>query len=368
MRVALLGSRNLPARHGGLERAVEELAAELVAHGHAVTAYVDRAEVQTSTHRGIAVVGCRALRTRHLHTLTQVVDSVPRAIRSDPDVIHFQGSGPGVLSVVTRRSAPSVVTFQGLDWTRDKWGSTARQLFRVATRLSVKAPHAVVAVSRTLQRQLQDTYGREVHYIPNGVRAARPVSPGPVLEELGLSERSYILFASRLVPEKGADTLIEAHELMSSQLPLVVAGGGAGSYESGFERKLRQRAGSRVVFAGFRTGTALTELFTNAAAYVLPSTIEGLPISLLEAMSFGLPIVHSNIPESVEVTRGDAALTFEVGNAAQLARALDRLLEDHQLASELGARAVERVCSEYSWSDVMKSNLALYEHLVTAAR
>lgn len=361
----MVGCRSIPAMHGGLERAVEELSAELQANGHQVTVHIDRAHRHTESYRGIQIDGVRAVRTKHLHTLTQVASTVSRPRKFQADVVHIHGVGSAVITpALLAQGKPVVLTVQGLDWERDKWSAIARAAFRPAALSALRFPSAVIAVSRTLQEKLRERYDIDAHYIPNGVRPATHVPAGRTLNEFQIEAGQYILFAARLVPEKGLDYLFKAYELLEVPRPkLVVAGSGSSSYADDYEASLRGCAPDGTIFTGFQSGVALAELFSNAACFVLPSVLEGLPLGLLEAMSYGLPVVHSDIPECMEITEGGAGFSFPVGDEKALASALTGLLENPSEAASVGAAGRERVETRYGWSMIAGETMGVYRQV-----
>jgi glycosyltransferase involved in cell wall biosynthesis len=367
VRIAMLGARSMPAAHGGLERAVEELSAELATRGHEVHVFADRANSTSGDYRGFVVRGVPAVRTRRLHTLSQVALSIPGAVRGKYDVIHIHGVGPNVFSRVFRPwRLATVLTVQGIDWRRDKWAGLSRQAFARVGEMTLGSATKIITVSRTLQEVLAAEYGQPSAYVPNGVRIPKRVGPGPVLDSLGVTPAEYLLFVGRLVPEKGVHYLLEAHALLGSAAPpLVIVGSGAASYESAYESQLRRTAGESVIFAGWRAGEELAELFSNARCYVMPSTLEGLPISLLEAMSYALPVVHSDIPECSEVTHGrGAGRSFVNRDAGSLAEALSVALSDPDGAKRMGEEALRVVQRFYSWEQIADETEVIYRSAV----
>ncbi|MFN2537287.1 MAG: glycosyltransferase family 4 protein, partial [Mycobacteriales bacterium] len=166
MRIDMIGARSLPARHGGLEVAAEQLSVELVSRGHDVRALIDRVEGPRD-HAGVRVEGVRSVRTKHLHAITQTVASLPPVLRARPDIAHFHGVGPGMLATVPRlRRVKSVVTVQGLDWERDKWNGAAKTVFGAGVGASLRHADEVIAVSRAIQRSIKERFDIEAHYIP----------------------------------------------------------------------------------------------------------------------------------------------------------------------------------------------------------
>ncbi|MBA2495744.1 MAG: glycosyltransferase family 4 protein, partial [Acidimicrobiia bacterium] len=305
LRIAMLGTRGVPARWGGIERHVEEIGARLAAKGHEVTVYC-RANYQPEAglHRGMRLVPLRTVGTKHLDAIVHTASATARAVRRRYDVVHYHALGPGLFAPVARTmsTAKVVLTVHGLDHQRAKWGGVARAVLGTAAWTSTWAPHAVVAVSAELEAR---HVGRRapVVRVTNGVTAPGPhLSRGEACARLGLGERPYVLFVGRLVPEKAPDQLLAAFaRLAGDDLRLVLAGGSSFSDDYVATLRAAATADSRVVLAGYVHGAELDELYANAAVFVLPSRLEGLPLTLLEAASYATPVVASAIAPHVEV-------------------------------------------------------------------
>jgi glycosyltransferase involved in cell wall biosynthesis len=259
-----------------------------------------------------------------------------------------------------------VQTTHGLDNQRAKWGRVARTVLGTGYRLSGRVPHARVAVSRGLAGHYLDRFGTTTRYIPNGVTAPRPVPARQITGRFGLTEGGYLLLVGRLVPEKAADLLIRAFRRVETPLRLAVVGGS--SYTDDFVTRLRAEAEGdpRVVFTGFAYGDLLAELYTNAAGFVQPSRLEGLPLTLLEAASYDLPLIASDIDPHVELlTRdGPGHRLFADGDEDDLVAALERLLAD-PVAERSGAVALgEQLRAEYTWDGAARDLERLYLDLV----
>jgi glycosyltransferase involved in cell wall biosynthesis len=365
MRIDMLGARSFPATHGGLEVACEKLSLRLAQEGHSVRVIVDGSKKCTTD--GVAVHGVPTVRTKHLHALSQTLGSVVVTARGRPDIAHFHGVGPAIFGGVPRaRHIPTVATVQGIDWRRDKWTRTSQRLFERAAVRPLRRANEVISVSKAIQKLLMRDYGIDSTYIPNGVDLPTPASDDSILSELRIAPKSYILFAARIVPEKGLHFLLEAYRQLKPGIPLVVAGGGSASYSDAYEAECRSQAPDGVIFAGFRSGEALNCLLENARTYVLPSVLEGLPLGLLEAMSHRLPVIHSDIDECTEVTRGDAGISFRARDVTDLRRALKTVLEDEGTCRQLGANAVARVQQEYNWEGICAETVKVYERVVAA--
>ena len=289
-----------------------------------------------------------------------------------PDILHFHALGPSVFSPLPRAlsSRRIVVTIDGLDYDREKWGLGARASLRTAAWISAHVPHATITVSRNLAEHYLERYGRIAHHIPNGV--APPVTRPPrlITERWGLAGGDYLLFLGRLVPEKAPDLLLRAFRAVETDRRLVLAGGS--SFTDSYVRQLETLAAAdpRVVMAGTVQGELRDELYTNAAAFVLPSNLEGLPLTLLEAASHRLPVVASDIPPHLEVLEVDApgGRIFRRGDERGLTLTLGSVIRDLPAERE-GARLIgDRVVLEYDWDAATDATEELYDSLLATRR
>jgi glycosyltransferase involved in cell wall biosynthesis len=287
LKISMLGSRGIPTNYSGIERALEETCPRLVQRGHQVTVYTQSdVAYDRDEFKGVTIKRVPAIKTKHLETLTRVIGSLGRELLEQNDIIHFHALGPSVFSCVPRIFAnKTVVTVHGLDWQRKKWGALARRFLRMAEYASAKFPNTTIVVSQALKKYYDTKYNIKTVYIPNGVTIPSLRRP-KLIKRYGLSEENYILFVSRLVPEKGCHYLIEAFKRLATDKKLVIAG--SSSHTETYEEQLHALSNNHpnIVFTGFVSGELLEELFSNAYLYVLPSEIEGLSLSLLEAMSY----------------------------------------------------------------------------------
>ena len=372
LRIAMIGQKGLPASYGGVERHVEELGARLAERGHEVTVYCRGGYTpdRRRTFKGMTLRYVPTVSTKHLDSITHsavaTLDAVPRRF----DILHYHAVGPGLLSPMARgmSGAKVVQTIHGLDAERDKWRPAARFVLRAATTMSSVVPHATVVVSRALEKHYRHVLSCDALYIPNGVSAPDPAAgTGGLDPSWGLEPRGYFLFVGRLVPEKAPDLLVDAFRGFPGPTKLVLAGGD--SFTAEYTRSLRERAerDPRVVMPGYVYGEALASLYRNAKAFVLPSMLEGLPLTLLEAASFELPIVASDIPAHLEVLEGDGPgrRVFRAGDGDGLRAALHLIESD--LPGELsGARELRsHVCATYSWEAAVSELESLYRRLVS---
>ncbi len=361
LRIAMIGSRGLPLVYGGIERHVAEIGSRLAARGHEVTVFGRRPFSAGGEHRGMRIRVLPSIPTKNLETASNSLAAAIGAFFGPYDIVHFHGVGPSLFSWITAaRGMTTVATIHAGDYRQSKWGPAARALLRLGERTAVRGTHAAIAVSRIMAAELEARYGCPVVYIPNGADL-RDAPPFREAASLGLESGRYILAVGRFIVERGFHTLLEAYAGVPSEYRLVIAGDAR--FEERYERRLREMADPRVVFPGYVSGSLLDELYAHCAFYVLPSTVEGLPISLLEAMSFSRPVLVSDIPENLEVS-GGIAETFLRGNAADLSRALARMLAMNEAERRRsGAAGRERVAARYTWDRVTDEVEALYRRL-----
>jgi len=370
MKIAMFGHKRIPSREGGVEIVVEQLAARMVGQGHSVTCYnraghhVSGAAFDTrrlSAYRGIRLRTVPTLDKKGLAAVTSSLFAALCAAFSGAEVVHIHAEGPALFCWLPKLAGKRVVvTVHGLDWQRSKWkGGFAAKYIRLGEKAAVRFADRIIVLSRNVQRYFLDTYGRETVYIPNGVELPERREPEEILR-LGLEKDGYILFLGRLVPEKCLDLLIRAWKSAGTGKKLVIAGGASDS--EAYLEMLRTLSGDDpdIVFTGFVQGRLLEELYSNAYLYVLPSELAGMPLTLLEAMSYGNCCLVSDIPECTEVVDGHA-LTFRTGEERELTEKLQKLSREPDTVAELRAAAREHMSRAYHWDEVTKKTLELYQ-------
>ena len=352
MKIAVIGSRGIPVVYSGIERSLEEICPRLVSLGHEVTVYCRQYFKRLpASYQGAQLRKLPSINTKHLDTLTHVCLSTFDVLFREADIVHFHALGPSVFSFLPRLvSKKTVVTVHGLDWQRAKWGPIARLCLKGAEYTSAWFPNKTIVVAEPLKQYYEKNYGIEVAFIPNGVNISDPRPPQRI-GQYGLAGNDYILFLARLVPEKGCHYLIEAFNRLDTKLKLVVAGESA--HTDRYVDALKSQATRDVIFTGRVQGSLLEELYSNAYLYVLPSDLEGLPISLLEAMSYGRCVVVSDIPENTAVIQDNGVL-FQQGDVVALAQTLQSLLNQPDLVEMYGTRAKQHVREYYNWERIVK--------------
>lgn len=367
MRVGFLVVKSLFCG-GGIETYTYEVGKRLVARGHDVTVFsMGHYGDVPSMVDGMHVIRIPCLRGAALERLSASMSAIAAASLVKPriTIMHLQTPMTGAFgSILHAFGIPTVVQMHGIDWKRSRWGPVARTVIRNLERAVMWYMPTCTAVSQTQCDFYEKQYGRRLTFIPPGVNVPHESLESDELVKIGLRLGKYILFTSRLVPEKGAHYLISAFRNLRTDYRLVIAGGdlASGKYAQG----LRNLAGgdARIVFPGFVQGRLKNQLLRHASIYVQPSEIEGLSIALLEAMSYGLTSLVSDIPENIEAI-GNAGMTFESRNEKDLSLKLEQLLADEALCVRLGSAARNRVFQKYSWDRVTDELEHLYSTVVS---
>jgi glycosyltransferase involved in cell wall biosynthesis len=367
LRIAMIGQRSLPAEYGGVERAVEELGARLVERGHEVTAFCWSADNPPSTYRGIKLKPVRALSGKHLRAFSQSISAAMKVLFGKYDVVHIHAMGPG-LAIPLLKLRPGlriVATAQGRDDKRSKWGPTAQKIIHFGAWASAKFSDGVIVVSLDLQADYLREFGRESSFVPNGIVLPELSPASDKLAEFGLIPNGYLLNVGRIVPEKGVDMIPHAYAAEKFPLPLVVVGASASTdaYVAAISESLPSDGSVRLI--GAHRGETLRQLFLNARGFVFPSHLEGLPIVLLEAISFGLPLVCSNIGPVTQVIGTHSAPGRHIFNDADdagLRQAIWGLLNEDEAIARSAAKVLqEQTSKDFSWDRVTDLTEIVYE-------
>lgn len=369
MKIAMLGHKRIPSREGGVEIVVEELSTRMVRQGHDVTCYnrrghhVSGKEFDSALQReyqGVTIKTVPTLNKKGLAAMTASVSGAICAAFGNYDVVHFHAEGPcAMLWLPKLFGKRCIATIHGLDHQRAKWGKFARAYIMAGEKTAVKWADEIIVLSQGVQEYFCRTYGRETRWISNGVNRPTILPPQQITEAFGLNKDSYILFLGRLVPEKGLRYLVEAFQGVRTEKKLVIAGGSSDTQNFADELKDLAKGDSRILFTGFVQGQLLGELYSNAYVYVLPSDLEGMPLSLLEAMSYGNCCLTSDIAECAEVVE-EHGVTFPRGDTAALQQALQLLCDHPDWVQKYKEEAADYICGKYSWDEVVEQTLALY--------
>jgi glycosyltransferase involved in cell wall biosynthesis len=366
MKIAILGTRGIPASYSGFETAVEQLASRLTARGHEVVVYcrphvVDRT---LRSYKGAQLVHLRTVQNKYLDTFVHTaLSAVHVARRTKPDVALFFIAGNSPLCLITRWAAiPAVINVDGLDSDRRKWPAVAKAYLRFAESTAPRWADEAITDSHTVADIFARRYGQRIGVVPYGVE-----DPGhqgvETLERLGLEPRKYILFVGRLEPENNPHLLVEAFSRIGREaakdMKLAVVGGAP--YADDYIRQVWRTADPRVVFPGYVFGRGYWELQHHAYLFCAPTEVGGTHPVILEAMAAGNCVLVNDHRPNAE-TVGDAGIYFSGRSGVDdLTRQLERLLSDAQLVAEYRERALRRA-EEYSWEKVTDQ----YESLLMA--
>lgn len=369
MKIAMIGHKRIPSREGGVEVVVEELSTRLVKKGHVVDVYnrrgknvqdrnADSDKKKLKNYKRVNIKTIPTINKKGLDALIYSFFASITAIFGKYDVLHYHAEGScAMLWIPHLFKKRIIVTIHGLDWQRSKWGGFATKYIKFGEKLAVKYADEIIVLSENIRKYFKDEYNRETRFIPNGVDKPEVKKANIITEKYGLYSDDYILFLARIVPEKGLDYLIDAYNQIETDKKLVIAGGASHTNNYLEEIKKKTAENDKIIMTGFVQGEELEELYSNCYLYCLPSDIEGMPISLLEAMSYGKNCLISNIPENTTVCE-DYAITFKKSDINDLKNKLEECLEGK------GRRNNEEISNyilnKYNWDDVVERTEKLY--------
>lgn len=367
--VSMFGQKRL-TREGGVEIVVKELCTRMARDGYAVTCYnrsghhVSGSEYDNKEKDEYEGIHQKYVPTIEKKGLAAVSSSFFAAVCSAfgrYDIVHIHAEGPAFFAWIPKMFGKRViVTIHGIDWQREKWKSGFGSKFiRQGEKNAVKYADEIIVLSEGVQNYFKNTYNRETHFISNGVNRHDIVKADDITSKYGLMKDSYILFLGRLVPEKGVHYLIKAYKQINTDKKLVIAGGASDTDEYVSKLKDLSKDDDRIIFTGFVQGKVLDELYSNAYIYSLPSDLEGMPLSLLEAMSYGNCCLVSDIPECAEVVE-DKAILFKKSDEEDLRNKLQNACDDEQMVRVLKKQASNYICKKYNWDEVVRLTEELY--------
>lgn len=372
MRIIMIGQKGLPAREGGVERHVEDLATRLTREGHEVIAYcrASYAPSQTipSSYLGVRLIRVPAIPTKHLETMTQTFLASIHALFCAADIIHYHGIGPSLFAWIPRLLAPRVrviATFHCQDYYHQKWGVFARLVFRIGEVVACTMTHSTIAVSKTIQEYIKKTYGRDAAYLPNAVALGKRM-PADRMKSYGLEKGKYLLLVSRMVRHKNIHFVIQGYQRLTRAhvvLPkLVIVGSSCHTDEYVKEVKELASGNQNILFLGEQDTAFLAELYSNARLFVHASASEGLSYALLEAMSYGCPVLVSDIAENKEVLHA-VGTTFKTNDLKDFMVRLNETLQTVFDAALSQSEYTDTIRTHYHSEDIFKQVVAHYEQM-----
>lgn len=361
MKIFVTGTRGIPDIPGGVETHCQHLYPLIVASGHQVklcrrSSYVNDS---LSQWRGVELVDVFSPKKKSLEAILHTFLAILEARKWRADILHVHAVGPSLMVPFGRLlGLKVVVTNHGPDYDRQKWGRAARAVLKLGEYLGGKFANEVIVISKHIRGIVKERCGRDSVLIPNGVEIPEIAEEHDYIDANGLESGRFMIAVGRFVPEKGLHDLIEAFSKMDTSWKLVIAGDA--DHEDSYSRSLKQQAqgNPNIVLTGFITGEPLRQIFSHAGLFVMPSYHEGLPIALLEAMSYGLPVLVSDIPANLEVELGEEAY-FPCGDVDKLAHGLHKKTTA-EVSPELRNRSQNRVRNEYNWPTIATDTVRVY--------
>lgn len=362
MKIAMIGHKRIPGREGGIEVVVEELTTRMVSKGHEVIAYnrKKKGNKKINSYNGVKIITVPTIEKKNTDAIVYSFLATIHALFGKYDVIHYHALGPSIMCFIPHLFKKRViVTVHGLNYKTPKWRGLGEHIIRFAEKVVVKCADEIIVLSKEQQKYFANKYHRKTQFISNGTTLYEKIAPLNIKREWDLNENGYILFLSRVVPGKGLEHLLEAYRGIEVDLPLVIAG--ESTYVDEFYENIKRMAcaDSRVRLIGFVEGQVLQELYSNAKIFVFPSEAEGMPMCLLEALSYDIPCLVSDIPENVEVGK-QYVRTFKVADVDDLRKKLNDCLSNIDvLCTNKSSR--DYVRENYEWSKVVERTLRCYQ-------
>ena len=372
MKIAMIGHKRIPSREGGVEIVVEELATKLAKNGYQVDAYnrkgknvqdknADKDKRKLKEYKGVRIITIPTINKKGIDALIYSFLASIRALFGKYDVLHYHAEGScAMLWIPHLFKKKIVVTIHGLDWQRSKWGGFATKYIKFGEKLAAKYADEIIVLSKGVQKYFKNTYNRDTVFIPNGVNKPTIREANIIKQKYGLVKDNYILFLARIVPEKRLNYLIKAFKKIKTDKKLVIAGGA--SHTNDYLEKIEKMASedNRIVMTGFVQGQELEELYSNCYLYCLPSDVEGMPLSLLEAMSYGCNCLVSDIEENIQVTENYSS-NFKKSDVNELKEKLEENLQGkNRYDSE---KISNYILKKYNWNNIVNEFKITYEIL-----
>ena len=370
MRIAMIGHKRIPSREGGVEIVVEELSTRMAAAGHNVTVYNraghhvsgkenDKSENMLKEYKGVRIIRIPTFEMKSLNAIVYTVFSTIHALFGKYDVLHYHAEGPCSMVWLPKLFGIRVVaTIHGLDWQREKWGGFATRFLLFSEKMAARHADEIIVLSKNMQEYFKETYQRETKFVPNGIAIPSIRKHEYIQQKYKLKGNDYILFLARIVPEKGLHYLIEAYKQAGITAKLVIAGGSSHTNKYMQEIMRSVEGNENIIMTGFVQGQELEELYSNCLLYLLPSDVEGMPLSLLEALSYGRQCLVSDIRENMEVL-DQYGTCFRKGDVQDLKHKLRHFCNTTD--TEHSAEEIrDYVCSKYDWEQVTRDTLELY--------
>ncbi|MBA4369813.1 MAG: glycosyl transferase family 1 [Desulfobacterium sp.] len=365
MKVFVTGTRGIPDIPGGVEKHCQELYPIIAAKGHQILLSTRKPYVTSykSTWQKVYLVHTYAPHRKSIEAIVHTFLSVIKARLFNPDIVHIHAIGPGLMVPFARLlGLKVVVTNHGPDYDRQKWGIAAKTMLRLGEYLGSYFANEVIVISKIIEGIVQKRCDRNVHLIYNGVVLPRKSEKNDFLNKIGVAKKEYIIAVSRFVPEKGLDLLIQAFQSTGTDYKLVIAGDS--DHETQYSKSIRELAAqdNRIILTGYIGGEELNQVYSHARLFVLPSFHEGLPIALLEAMSYGLSVLVSDIPANLEVGLSQDRY-FKCGDVGDLQQKM-KILVEKQLTEVEKQKIQRQIKTDYNWNTIAEQTIEVYKKVM----
>jgi glycosyltransferase involved in cell wall biosynthesis len=360
MKIVVTGTRGIPNILGGVETHCEELFPRIASYGYDVTIIRRKnyAQDRLEKYNGVQLIDITAPKKKSFEAIIHTLKAIWSAKKLRADIVHIHAVGPALVTPVARMFGLKVVfTHHGPDYDRDKWGKAAKFMLQAGERMGVKYANEVIVISNVIHTIIKEKYNRtDAHLIYNGVPSPQFVKRTDYVDSLGITPQKYIFAMGRFVPEKNFHQLIKAFSLLDNRDGYQLVLAGDADFEDAYSRELKKTAReNEVILTGFIKGEKLHELLTHASAFVLPSSHEGLPISLLEAMSYDLPVIVSDIPANLEVGLSQDSY-FPVGDEERLLEKLRKLMNEKPVKCKYPLE-------NYRWDHIAEQTIKVYRKI-----
>lgn len=365
MKIVVTGTRGFPGVQGGIENHCEHLYTQLASKGCDVTVFTRApyVDIQNDTYKGIKLVHLDCPSNKFLETIIHTFKSVLQARKLHPDILHIHAIGPSLLTPFARALGMKVVvTSHGPDYKRKKWALPAKKFLKLCEWAGIRFANKIITIAQNIADDIETQYGKTPVIIPNGVEIPAPLDSSEALEKIGIQKNKYILAVGRFVPEKGFHDLINAFNKTNIEDWKLVIVGDA-DHEDKYSHDLKTKAGknSNIVLTGFLSGQPLKELYSHAGLFVIPSYYEGLPIVLLEAMSYGVSCVASDIPANRNIKLDDDRF-FNVGDIRLISEKIKEYIDEPWNAEDRN-RQINMIAEKYDWNIIADETLIVYKQV-----
>ena len=370
MKIAMIGHKRIPSKEGGVEVVVSEISTRLVQRKNEVTAYnrrgknvqdksADKDVNKLKEYNGVKIISVPTINKKGLDALIYSFFASIMVLFKKYDIIHYHAEGPcAMLWIPKLFKKKIIVTIHGLDWQRAKWGGFATKYIKFGEKIAAKYADEIIVLSSGVQKYFKETYNRQTIFLPNGVNTPTIREPQKIYEKYNLKKDDYILFLARIVPEKGLHYLIKAFKNIDTTKKLVIAGGASHTNTYLEEIKEMVKDDNRIIMTGFVQCEELEELYSNCFLYCLPSDIEGMPLSLLEAMSFGANTLISDIEENTQVA-GNYAITFKKSDITDLQNKLEEMINNNNVKYKR-EEISSYITKKYNWDNIVDKLQEIY--------